>query len=70
MNPPKIAAYQAACKDPQTRIGNLGPFSRRPHRGKTAGFWKCQQPCPGQLIWTSPLGFLYTVDKNGTRRIQ
>ncbi|MEO7587959.1 MAG: hypothetical protein ABIS84_08015 [Arachnia sp.] len=63
-------AYQAACRDPQTRIGNLGPFSRRPHRGKTAGFWRCQQPCIGQLIWTSPLGFRYTVDKDGTRRIQ
>ncbi|RMB59667.1 hypothetical protein EAX62_07845 [Tessaracoccus antarcticus] len=62
-------AYQQSCRDPQTRLGNLGPFSRRLHRGKTAGFWTCMQPCIGQLVWTSPLGFRYTLDNNGTRRI-
>ncbi len=31
-------AFQKSSRDAQTRIGNLGPFSRRPHRGKTAGF--------------------------------
>ena len=63
-------AFQKSCRDPQTRLGNFGPFSRRPHRAKTAGYWKCQQPILGKLIWTSPLGFRYLVDKNGTRRLQ
>lgn len=62
-------AHQAANRDAQTRLGNLGPFSRRPHRAKTAGFWKCSQPEPGRLIWTSPLGFRYAIDRDGTRRI-
>ncbi len=63
-------AFQKSSRDPQTRIGNLGPFSRRPHRGKTAGFWKCQQPVIGKLLWTSPLGFRYIVDKDGTHRLE
>ncbi len=49
-------AYQWSCRDPQTRLGNFGPFGRRPHRAKTSGFWKCRQPIIGKLIWTSPMG--------------
>ncbi len=63
-------AYQAASRDTQTRLDNLAPLSRKTHRAKTAGFWRCDQPHPGQLTWTSPLGFRYTIDKNGTRRIE
>ncbi len=62
--------YQAANRDAQTRLDNLAPLSRTTHRAKTAGFWRCDQPHPGQLTWTSPLGFRYTIDKNGTRRIE
>ncbi len=61
-------AYQPSNRDPQTRLGNFGPAGRRPHRAKTAGFWKCRQPVIGQLTWTSPLGFRYTVDRHGTHR--
>ncbi|MDO5736392.1 MAG: hypothetical protein Q4P15_07945 [Propionibacteriaceae bacterium] len=64
------SSYQASCRDPQTKIGNLGPVSRRPHRAKTAGFWKCQQPSLGKLLWISPLGFRYIVDKDGTLRLE
>ena len=64
------SAFQAACKDAQTRLDNLAPLSRRTHRAKTASFWQYHQPTPGQLTWTSPLGFRYTIDKNGTRRIE
>lgn len=63
-------AYRSSCRDPLTRLDNLAPFGRRIHRAKTAGFWTCQQPNPGQLIWTSPLGYRYTVDKDGTRRLE
>ena len=63
-------AYQPSSRDPHTRLGNLAPPSRRPHRAKTAGFWKCQQPLTGQLVWTSPLGFRYTINKDGTRRLE
>ncbi|MDO5737302.1 MAG: hypothetical protein Q4P15_12590 [Propionibacteriaceae bacterium] len=63
-------AYQWSYRDPQTGLGNLAPIGRRPHRAKTAGFWKCQQPVMGQLIWTSPLGFRYAVDRDGTHRLE
>ena len=63
-------AFQKSCGDPQTRIGNLGPLSRRPHRAKTAGLWKCLQPTTGTLQWTSPLGFRYITDKDGTHRLE
>lgn len=53
----------------QTRLGNLCPFSRRPHRGKTAGIWDVQQHQAGALTWTSPLGYAYEVTSEGTRRI-
>lgn len=62
-------AYQNSCRDPQTRLENFGPLSRRAHRAKTAGYWTSQQPIPGKLIWTSPLGLRYLVDNNGTRRL-
>ena len=52
----------------QTRIGNLAPLSRGVHRAKTAGFWVLDQPSPGQLVWTSPLGYRYDVTEIGTRR--
>lgn len=61
-------AYQPSSRDPQTRLGNLGPLNRQTHRAKTAGFWTCHQPALGQLTWTSPLGFHYTVNKDGTHR--
>lgn len=52
----------------QTRIGNLAPLSRGVHRAKTAGFWVLDQPSPGQLVWTSPLGYVYDVTPYGSRR--
>lgn len=59
--------YRPGAKD-QTRIGNLAPLSRGVHRAKTAGFWVLDQPSPGQLVWTSPLGYRYDVTEIGTRR--
>ena len=63
-------AYQPSSRDPHIRLENLAPPSHRPHRAKTAGLWKCQQPLTGQLVWTSPLGFRYTINKDGTRRLE
>ena len=63
-------AYQPSCRDPQTRLGNLAPLSRRAHRAKTAGFWECHQSRTGELHWISPLGFRYIVNKDGTHRIE
>ncbi|NHB84036.1 HNH endonuclease [Tessaracoccus sp. HDW20] len=50
----------------QTRIGNLAPLTRRVHRAKTAGWWVLEQPTPGQVRWTSPLGYHYVVTPSGT----
>lgn len=50
----------------QTRPGNLGPLSRKVHRGKTHGGWRLTQPKPGIFWWTSPTGQTYRVTPHGT----
>ena len=53
----------------QTRPSRLGPLSRREHRAKTHGGWHTRQPRPGVFIWTSPLGYRYQVDHQGTHTL-
>ena len=53
----------------QTRLGNLAPLSRFTHRLKTHGGWHVEQPQPGVLLWTSPLGYHYLVTPDGTTMI-
>lgn len=50
----------------QTRLGNLGPFSRYHHRVKTHSRWRCCQPETGVFVWRSPVGYVYLVDADGT----
>ena len=40
----------------QTRVDNLGPLTRRPHRAKTHAGWTVKQVIPGCFLWRSPLG--------------
>jgi hypothetical protein len=53
----------------QTAIGNLAKLTRRHHRLKTHGRWQVKQPFPGVLIWRSPRGRMFLVDRTGTRRL-
>ncbi|MCW5950800.1 MAG: HNH endonuclease [Propionibacteriaceae bacterium] len=53
----------------QTRPSNLGPHSRRAHRGKTHGGWRLEQPRPGVFWWTSPRGQVYRVGADGTTNL-
>lgn len=53
----------------QTHLGNLAPLSRYAHRLKTHGGWHLDQPSPGVLVWTSPLGYRYLVTPDGTTTI-
>jgi hypothetical protein len=50
----------------QTRIGNLGPHTRRSHRYKTHGGWQVRQPEPGIWLWRSPHHRTYLVNAKGT----
>jgi hypothetical protein len=50
----------------QTRLGNLAPLHRFPHRVKTHGNWHLTQLAPGIYQWTSPHGHRYRVDHHGT----
>lgn len=50
----------------QTRPSNLGPLSRRVHRGKTHGGWRLDQPRPGVFWWRSPYGQVFRVGPQGT----
>jgi hypothetical protein len=50
----------------QTRLGNLGPHTRRHHREKTHGRWQVRQPEAGTWLWRSPHGRIYLVNASGT----
>jgi hypothetical protein len=50
----------------QTNSHTLAPLSRFAHRIRTHGNWTMRQPHPGIRIWTSPYGYHYRVDRNGT----
>lgn len=52
----------------QTRPGNLGSLSKFAHRAKTHTAWRYDQAGPGRFAITSPLGFVYEVDRQGTHR--
>ncbi|WP_328994775.1 hypothetical protein OG394_09730 [Kribbella sp. NBC_01245] len=53
----------------QTRVDNLGPLSRTPHRAKTHGGWRYRRLPDGAFEWVTRNGTVYRVDHNGTRRI-
>lgn len=50
----------------QTRPDNLARLARFPHRLKTHGGWRLEQPAPGTWEWRTPHGYHYRVDHNGT----
>jgi hypothetical protein len=50
----------------QTRIGNLGPQTRRHHQHKTHGGRQVRQPEPGTWIWRSPHKHIYLGNASGT----
>jgi hypothetical protein len=52
----------------QTRVDNLAPLSRKPHRAKTARAWQLTQYEGGWLEWTSPAGYHYATGPYGTLR--
>ena len=54
-------AYQPSCRDAQTGIGMLAPLMHKTHHAKTVAAWLAQQRAPGEIVWTSPLGFQYLV---------
>lgn len=60
--------FAGGCRG-QTRMGNLGPLSRRVHRAKTARYWRVKQRDPAHFIWISPLGYRYCVTPRGTRAL-
>ena len=50
----------------QTRLSNLGPFTRPGHRAVTHGGWQKHQPEPGYYVHRSPTGYTYLVTNQGT----
>jgi hypothetical protein len=52
----------------QTRVDNLAPLTRRPHRAKTARAWQLTQYEGGWLEWVSPAGYHYATGPYGTLR--
>lgn len=60
------AAYQRSCRDEQTGVGMLAPLHRKVHRAKTVAAWRARQPIAGEIVWTSPLGYQYSVNRERT----
>jgi len=54
---------------PQTSVDNLIPQSRLHHRAKTFGGWRNRRLPTGAIEWTSPHGFRFLVDHNGTHQL-
>ncbi|MET9314600.1 hypothetical protein ABZX12_22540 [Kribbella sp. NPDC003505] len=53
----------------QTSVDNLIPQSRLHHRAKTFGGWRNRRLPTGAIEWTSPHGFRFLVDHNGTHQL-
>ena len=58
--------YRTGGPPAQTRWQNLAPLNRRAHRAKTCGAWTLHHNNTGDLVWTSPLGYHYTLTPWGT----
>jgi hypothetical protein len=52
----------------RTRVDNLAPLARKPHRAKTARAWQLTQYEGGWLERTSPAGYHYATGPYGTLR--
>ncbi len=61
-------AYRTSCRYPQTGVGLLEPLSHKVHHAKTVAAWRAKQRVPGEIVWTSPLGFQYIVTTERTYR--
>ncbi|MEU0091438.1 hypothetical protein [Kribbella sp. NPDC006257] len=64
-----IQPYHPANTEPQTRTDNLNPLRRYNHRLKTHGGWTVHRINPHTLEWTTPHGYQFHVDHNGTHPI-
>jgi hypothetical protein len=56
------ADHTIPAPDGPTATSNLGPASRRHHRGKTADIFDLEQPDPGVFVWATPTGHRYVVE--------
>lgn len=48
---------------------NLAPLCRRHHRAKTFDAWHYVRLGPGEYLWTSPHGYQWIKDQDGTRDV-
>jgi hypothetical protein len=63
-----IKPYRPEDPSPQTNTDNLAPLRRFSHRLKTHADWDERRVNAYTLEWTSPHGYVFHVDHNGTRR--
>jgi hypothetical protein len=64
-----IKPYQPGAPSAQTSTDNLAPLRRYTHRLKTHGNWNVRRINPHTLEWTSPHGYQWHVDHNGTHPV-
>jgi hypothetical protein len=61
-----IRPYAAGGK---TETDNLAPLCRRHHRAKTHGGWIYHRLAATEYLWTSPHGYQWITDPDGTRSV-
>ena len=64
-----VIAYDPTGPSGQTSTTNLSPAGRFHHRIKTHSRWRVEPLEDGALLWTTPNGYQFRVDRNGTHRI-
>jgi hypothetical protein len=64
-----IAPYQPDDPHARTSSENLAPLCRRHHRAKTHGGWTYLRLGPAEHLWTSPHGYQWVTDTDGTRPV-
>jgi len=65
-----IQPYQPGSPSNQTHTDNLNPLRRYSHRLKTHGDWNVRRINHHTLEWTSPHGYQFHLDHNGTHPIR
>jgi hypothetical protein len=64
-----IESYDADDPATATSSTQLAPLCRRHHRVKTHGGWRYLMLTRGAYLWTSPHGYRWVTDLDGTRDV-
>ena len=65
----RLPFFEAAAQGGATCTCNIAPLCRGHHRLKTQTAWRHLVLGPGSYLWTSPHGYRFVRDQDGTRDV-